>query len=103
MGLPSRPAQQQRHTQRRQHDAEASAAVIQTQQKTAKRAASRPPVLKTRALATPASRRCASKGADAVKKPLAAMNSVASTEPQSSTRVGALRRTSHDMASAPIK
>jgi hypothetical protein len=57
----------------------------------------------TKALTTPASRRCTSKGADAVKKPLAAMNSVASTEPQSNTRVGALRRTSRDMASAPIR
>ena len=60
-------------------------------------------MLNTNALATPASKRCASKGADAVKNPLAAMNNVASTEPQSSTRVGALRRTSHGMASAPIK
>ncbi|MDT4866282.1 hypothetical protein FQZ97_1011290 [compost metagenome] len=60
-------------------------------------------MLNTRALATPASPRWISSAVASVKKPLAAMNNVASTEPASSTRMGDRRLSSHDMASAPMR
>ena len=59
--------------------------------------------MNTSALATPASRRCASKGAAAVKNPLSAMNSEAPSEPAINSPVGDKRRISHGVASAPMR
>ena len=59
--------------------------------------------MNTSALATPASRRCTSRGVAAVKKPLSTMNTVASAEPQSSKAVGGARFNNQGVASAPIR
>ena len=59
--------------------------------------------MNTSALAPPASKRCSNSGVASVKKPLKAMNTVASAEPQSSKPVAGVRRNNQGVAKAPIR